>query len=381
MTSLAEAIEECKSIPRKNHEQALAYFHEALELFNRCLSVQELEFSCIAEENNRSDEILPASQDDAQVAGDLEQEALEEQWVTIVEPVTYNTLIDTVIAQLEALTALCSLMGSHSPTEIQRIEEYYSGNLKDKVMLYGDASGRQHETWLAKARFTCTLNDAAFRLGLVDITGYERELRSSFTWPGLANDPRALCDKADAEVALSSSIGVQLSMLLQSQNLESLNSLRWRYLSFALDDLAAAAKIPNVQNLARVHLRRGDCELLRYQLGREPTCYDRAFRSASVLIKNAGTYYRGAAGLSRSQGEPDEEREATMKEAIAAGLSGDLDKLQGNLRGGGEEAKRAALLETVEDMKEEGLLSNGDATSFMRLSQEAGPHQAHQTRK
>lgn len=360
---MAENISEARETSKESRDQVLRYFEEALEHFNRCLGLQESELSAAEDQVNRISEAMSISQDEP--AGDFEQSASDERWATIIEPVTYDTLTDTIIAQLETLTAICSLVGSYGQTEITRIEGYYSSNLKDKVMVYGGASARQSETWLARSRFTCALTDAAFRLGLVDVSRYERELSSSFTWPDFATDPQALCDKADAEVALSSSIGVQLPMLLQSRDLASLNDIRWRSLSLALDDLTAASKIPNVQNLARVHLRRGDCEVLRYQLGQEPTRYDRAFRSASVLIKNAATYYRGAAGFSRSEGATEEEREAIMKEAIAESLSGDLEKIQ---RIGREKEKTGtALFEIVEDMEEEGLLSNEDAVSITEL--------------
>lgn len=315
---------------------------------------------------NRVSEAMDSSQNDnTEPAGGFEQSALDEKWAIIVEPITYDTLTDTLIAQFDTLTAICSLVGSYDQTEITRIEGYYSGTLKDKVMVYGGASARQSETWLARSRFICALTDAAFRLDLVDVSHYERELGSSFTWPGFATDPQALCDKADAEIAFSSSIGVRLPTLLQSRDLASLNSTRWRILSLALDDLTAASKIPSVHNLARVHLRRGDCELLRYQLGQKPMQYDRAFRSASVLIKNAGTYYRGAEGYYRSEGAADEEREAIMKNAIVESISGDMEKLQLIL----SERKMpgTALLEIIEEMEEEGLLSNEETVSIREL--------------
>ena len=234
-------------------------------------------------------------------------------------------------------------------------------------MVYAGAAARQRETWLARGRLKCALTDAAFRLGLVDISSYERELTSSFTSPDFTTDPQALCDKADAAVALNFSIGVQLSVLLQSHDLSSLNGMRWRILTSALDDLTAASKIPHVQNLAEVHLRRGDCELLRYQLGQEPTRYDRAFRSTAVLLQNAGTYYRAAAGFFRSEGATEEECEATTKEAIAGSLSGgDFEKLQRILRE--REEADSALLGIVEDMEEEGLLSSEDVASILQRS-------------
>lgn len=368
LTTLAETISEGKNVSKKGCDQALGYFQEALEYFNRCLRLQESELSEAEKQADRVNETMSISQDDdAEPAEDFELSASDERWATIIEPVTYHTLTDTINAQLETLTAVCSLAGRYNPTETKRLEEYYSSNLKDKVMVYAGASARQRETWLTRGRFTCALTDAAFRLGLVDITSYERELISTFASLDFSKDPQALCDKADAEVALNLSIGLQLSVLLQSQDLASLNGMRWRILTSALDDLTAASKmkIPNVHNLAGIHLRRGDCELLRYQLGQEPTRYDRAVRSTTVLIKNAGTYYRGAAGFFRNEGATEEEREAIMKEAIAGILSGSSEQLQRIVRE--REEPESALMEMVEDMKEEGLLSNENVASITEL--------------
>lgn len=359
-------MSESEDTSKESHDRVLHYFQEALECFDRCLRLQESELSEAADRVNRISEAMSSPQNDnAEPAETLEQSASDERWATIIEPVTYDTLTDTITAQLGTLTAISSLVGSHDQTAVGWIEEYYSSNLKDKIMVYAAAAARQSETWLVRSRFICALKDTAFRLDLVDVSSYEKELSSSFNRADFATDPQALCDKADAEVAFSTSIGFRLPLLLQSRGLASLNDIRWRYLSLALSDLTTASKISNVHNLARVHLRRGDCELLRYQLGQEPTCYDRAIRSASVLIKNAGAFYRGAAGYSRSEGAPEEEREAIMKDAIAASLSGDLEKVQHILSK--REMPGTALLEIIEEMKEEGLLSNEDTVSIREL--------------
>jgi tetratricopeptide (TPR) repeat protein len=364
LTSLAETICDGKNTTKESCDEALGFFQEALTHFNRCLDLQQLQMSEIDEQHSRMNDKMTISEaDNAGLAERVEQRTSDERWAMILEPVTSSTLIDTVIAQLETLTALCSLLGSYGQSELQWINRYYDGNLRDKVMVCAGASERKHETLLAKARFTSALTDVAFRLGLIDVSTYESELKISFSPLDITEDPQALCDKADAEITLSTSIGIQLPFLLQSQDLTSLNGLRWKYLGLALDDLTAVAKLPDLQNIARVHLRRGDCEVLRYQLGQAPTHYDRAFRSASVLIMNAGTYYRGASGFSK--GLIEDEREAIMKEAIIRSLSDDMDKLELILHG--SEEVKSALAEVVAEMKEEGLLSSETAASIAEL--------------
>lgn len=59
-----------------------------------------------------------------------------------------------------------------------------------------------------------------------------------------------------------------------------------------------------------------------------PWEYTMAQQNATVLLRNAQTYYRGAAALARRDGNADEERDGTCKEALAAALEGQKDKLQ-----------------------------------------------------
>jgi len=40
---------------------------------------------------------------------------------------------------------------------------------------------------------------------------------------------------------------------------------RWKALTAAIDDLAAASKIDSAENLHMIYMARGDAELLRYQ--------------------------------------------------------------------------------------------------------------------
>ena len=50
---------------------------------------------------------------------------MEDQWFSVMEPVTEETLIDTIITQLGTLTTLCSLLGNSDsvpPTSLAWIE-------------------------------------------------------------------------------------------------------------------------------------------------------------------------------------------------------------------------------------------------------------------
>ncbi len=282
-----------------------------------------------------------------------------------MEPVTQNVLVDTALAQLETLTAVCTLVGSQELNDVAWVDEYYRYILRDKIAFYIDGSVRYHEAALTSAKFLCALLDANFHSGGLDLSTYGRELAAAFNQGiDFSNDPHGLCDKADAEITFITS--VQDSLLnhvhSNSEDLYTNNSLSWKHLTMALDCLAAALKLPEVRNLPRIHLRRGDCELLRYRLGQAPASYGIAMKSAATLIKNAEVYYRGSARLAKNEGAADEEREASVKEAVAAAIAGssaNLLKLANS--------QPAGVSEVIQDMREEGLLSNESITFISNL--------------
>ena len=354
MTSLAEAISEGKNATQKNRDEALRLFQEALELFQRCLGVQE--FQLTQQATVTAENPVDFDSENADMASNKSEISEDERWTMILEPVTKGTLVDTALAQMETLTAVCALVSSPGLHDLAWIDEYYCNILRDRIALYVDGSERQQEAALTNAKFVSALLDASFRSGQLDIFTYERELAAAFSQDiDLSNDPHGLCDKADTEISFVTSVQVSLqeNLRAQSQDLLQLNLLTWKHLTVALDNLAAAIKLPDVQNLPRIHLRRGDCELLRYRLGQAPANYDVAIKSAATLIKNAEIYYRGSAKLARNEGTVDEEREASVKELVAARIAGKAGKFTELTSD-----QRMALHGIIEDMRDEGLLSD-----------------------
>lgn len=349
-------------------------FQEALELFQRCLQVQELRFTQAEEQAGQVAETAGENQgEDVNVSPDSTSDgSIDGEWATIVEPITRDTLLDTVVAQLETLTAICSLMGSQATTGLNWIEEYYRATIQEKFSAYNlptDAT-RNEEIALKTANFACALADAGFRSGHLNLTTYERELSAAFSQaPSLTSNPQALCDQADAELAFNTSIQVLLPTLLDAESQHSpnqLNGLRWTHITRALNALTAASKLPHAQNLARIHLRRGDCELFRHRLSETSAggqAYDTALKSAKTLIKNAETYYRGAGTLARHEGAVDEERDAAVKEAVMWALMG-----QGGDRLAGLWQKDAeGVREVVREMLDEGLLSEQSGDGIWKM--------------
>lgn len=362
MTCLVEATTEHRW-RQDHHPHVVRLLQEALELFQRCLSLQEFQLTRIGEQDHDS-----AAYQDSTSDGTLLKETLtegspveDEEWAFVDEPVTRDALVDTILAQLETLTTICSLGNFEAGDNLSWIEEYYGNMLKDKIELLTANTDRAHEANLTKAKFVAAFADLSFHHGQLDILEYERELAAAFD-PilDLSKSARGLCDRADTEITFQASIGApEARAQIVAADMARLNGMRWKHLTSALEDLTAASKLPDAENVPRIHLRRGDCELLRYRIGDGPNPYGPAVKSLRTLIMNAEVYYRGASGLARNAGAETEMREASTKEAIVASLSGNREKLQLLSK-----TQHQTVLEVVEDMKEESLLTNDDIASL-----------------
>ena len=106
----------------------LPALEEALELFQRCLAVQEYQYT---EFNAQAEALSEPDPDDGGAtlseapSATSSEPPQDDRWASIVEPVTNDTLLDTLIAQLETLTLLCNALPTFSqPTPLTFIDEY-----------------------------------------------------------------------------------------------------------------------------------------------------------------------------------------------------------------------------------------------------------------
>lgn len=354
LTSIAEASSERISTETDSME-SLQFLQEALEFFQRCLSLQsyqltqgeEFKTSVITKSPDQTDPLFDPNQ------GSRPDAIEEEVWASIEEPVTDDSLIDTLMAQLGTLTTILSV--ARSSANVGWIEEYYCEMLRSRVELLLKSSERLEEINLVKARFLTALADAKFHHQDIGILTYEHELNTAFDRSfDLRRNEQGLIDRADAEITFCNSI-LEGNRNIPGPEVLQLSSIRWRHVTKALEDLTAASKLPQAENLARIHLRRGDYELMRYGLGKGPYPHELAAESAPTLIRNAEIYYRGAAKLGLSTGAAEEEREASVKEAVLAKLSGNPEKYTSLLG-----KNRESTLEIVRDMQDDCLLSKLD---------------------
>lgn len=376
LTSLAEVFTEAKHPSEQQILDALRFLREALELFQRCLVLQELRYSETQEQIRMMEaadfgdgggaeepprETAPPPPPATAGTAAAEEEPQQEQWAAVIEPVTKNTLVETAVAQLETLTTLCNLLTFDPGNNgLAWVEEYSSDLLRTKIPAYVEDSDRHYEATLARAKFVSALTEVLYRSGRIDIETYQRELSGVFGPDlNLSGDPAGLCSKAEALINFNSAIA-ETPRSYDDRAFSRSLSLRWQSLSSGLDALTAASKLPNAENLPKIHLARGDAELYRWRLGSDPWDYKMARDNATLLLRNAQTYYRGAAALARRDGAREEERDGSCKEAIAAALSGERGKLE-QIRSGAEKD----LLAVAEDMMEDGLVAPADMQAVL----------------
>ncbi|KAJ5908028.1 hypothetical protein N7495_000710 [Penicillium taxi] len=360
LNSLAEALSGTKHPDEEQLMQACTYLQEAVELFQRCLMIQEMKYTEMQEQIEQIESADPEIQPQPIEQSEPEKGAsdeTQEQWAAIVEPVTKNTLVDTAIAQLDTMTTLCNLLTSNpgGGGGVGWVQQYSSELVQTRLPAYVEGSDRQYEAALARGKFIAALSDVLYRGGHTDMETYQQEISQAFG-PDLdvSLDPEGLCSKAEALTSLSGA----LSDLPPSESQEAFNaalSVRWQSLSTALAAFAAASKLPSAENLPKIHLARGDAEMQRWRLGMAPWNYSIAQQNSAMLLKNAQTYYRGAAALARRDGAAEEERDGSCKEAIAAAIEGEKTKL---------DRFKATALETLinvaQDMVEDGSVDGMD---------------------
>jgi hypothetical protein len=369
---LSSCAEELAKDPNIPDTEALRLLEEALELQNRCLALQEYQYT----ENQRQEAAMREAMESNQLdtgsvpthetlVGDRENSPREpeQQWASVVEPVTKDSLLDTIEAQLSTLTTLCGLLGSSSgiapASSLAWVEEYAAKVLKLKLPAYLDSvSARRPEMALAKANFTSALLGAGFRSGNLDPQTYKRERDVAFADPDLALTESSAASIANASSMIAFNTALAENLLI---DIVPLSALRWNALGVAVDSLTQASKLAAApaDDVTKSHMLRGDASLLQYQLSRPPTHYQTAISNATSLLKNAEVFFRNASRVAQDEDERDE---ALLKEAVVLASYGERSVTRlvdiVNRRGNIWTSTR------IEDMVDEGLIVKDDLVNL-----------------
>lgn len=364
LTSVAEEMFKDDSV---TDPLAVRYLEESLELLQRCLALQEFRYT---ESQEQAAEALQVSQE-AERDGMPVDEAHEpqsnsdtgseqEQWASIVEPVTEDTLLDTAIAQLSTLTTLCGILGSSlegpGVPSLPWVEEYSLKLLNEQIPILMEGTDRAAEATVAKAVFISAMLEAGFRTKKIEVQTYRRERDAAFSELAIPDSSAALM----ANVASLFAFNNALSETDTSSSIPTdLASLRWHALAAAVSNLATASKLPDLapEDLSKSHGLRADASLYQYQLSKAPISYAPALKNSAALLRNAEVFYRNASRLTHDDEERDKSR---VQEAIVLSLEGNTQGGRAQLESIATSRGEKWLRDHVDEVVGDGLLSDDD---------------------
>ena len=301
--SLAENILAGKGLDA-DKSLAVQHLNAALTEFQKCLESQQVQHTAFI------NGVGPEPDDDQDMGGVLLEEEMgdasledsEERYqsVTVQEPTTPATLLDTVIELLRTLSTLLPLLTSFTEDDIATGESLIATKL---LPLAQEVTGRDDEVFITAGLFRCAVSEALFRTGSATVEQWESTISRCFdaTHWEYTKSADALCAKSDAHTALAVAV-----LEGARQDIGSLATVAWNHYAFASRALGNAAKL--APSNASIHLARGDTELIRSRID----CAARTEQAHGILRKNAGVFYRGAARLSSG----DVAREAAVKELV-----------------------------------------------------------------
>ncbi|KAK5629817.1 hypothetical protein RRF57_005532 [Xylaria bambusicola] len=323
LTGMAEIMAEDD---KSDDSEAIQDLEKALEIQSHCFQLQQATF-----EKSRS-ELEQAMRETAQQeTSPIEGQATtdtttepqnvnqEEQWVSIEEPITAVTLLETIIAQIEALSALCSILSSAQTTSsmsaLSWIDGYSTILLTQTLPILLSKNQetlepRLPDVLLPRAVFMSNYLELSLRLSAIDVEKYKQELDAAFTQPGLdGTSENVLLAIANALLSLNSALADSNS------ETESHAAFRWKILIDAQSRLSSVASIPNIDKhtLATAHLLRGDISLFLQILAYPPVAHPQAQTTTPQLLKHAEVYYRNASKLLGSLGPSTEEERITCE--------------------------------------------------------------------
>ncbi|PBP24329.1 hypothetical protein BUE80_DR004650 [Diplocarpon rosae] len=364
LTSLSENVSELPEGPTPLH-----LVQEALRLFQQCLEVQEKQAQASAAQAEEADSTFAAANEaqsnhtihteicsispavESLMDVDEDKEPVQdERWAIIVEPVTNDVLLDTALAQLEALTQMCGLIVDAHQDAILWIQTYVKDLIETKLQSYIIGTNRSLEASIARAAFVSALTNLQFQACTLSAKTYADEVRAAYDFE-MSSSAEGLCSFAEALMTFNTTVR------FVSNDPKTLD-YRWTSLSLALKYLTSASKIHGADNLAKIHIARGDIEISRFQLGQNGWAYKSAVENKDTLLRNAGKFYVGAKGLAAANGWEEEGFEATLKGHLAQGLLGDGAALKVALV---ESAKGHSLLA---EMVDEGLVTTEQLASI-----------------
>ncbi|KAI9677972.1 MAG: hypothetical protein M1822_008080 [Bathelium mastoideum] len=358
LSGLAEELSE-RSIDRL---EAIVLLAEALDLYTKCLRQQRSTITQTQEaeqeaqmETDAEPDLSERPNDETEM--DLDQSSEEgspqnKVSATVIEPTTEDDIIDTALAKLSTLAALCtmydpSLAADASTNPDLNYLEHSASEIFDTDIPSLDPTehpssnssiSRTTEILLARASFTTALSSAQYRANLIDASTYSTRINSTYASiplpttfsssssstssnPPAPSTPEILCAHADALTDLATTLAHNRSLPPSPSSSTtdpaiSSHNIRWTALTSAQDLLSrAAAAMPSsggsddAARRVRLYANKAEVELWR--------------RGAFLLRTLASRTNNGA----------DSEQEQEEREEEEVGLEEEQARTAGTLAG------------------------------------------------
>lgn len=349
LTSVAEELDELD----QPSEQIVQPLIQSVEMFKKCLELQTKalddfkQFEASASAQPSTDSASMDMDTDTEFGSvalpqPSSSPASSEQWATIKEPITAETLVDTITSLLETLTLLVSKITT--TTDLHPIS-VLTNDLSTLFTRFSPTLplSTHYEARTTNAQYEAAFADAEFRCGVKTFEHANQILRAIYKElptcrPGLETpNPRRLAEEAEAWMNFQTSLRLSIPNTPEEQMRQI--KVRWDALSQALACFSSAMKQKDVENLARIHMTRGDAEMQRWMI-RTLADYPQSV-APDVMLKNAGVFYRGAKKVSEMSLDLEEKRlwrdagakaEIVMMILETGGLKGVEERLQGMVR-------------------------------------------------
>ncbi|KAL1613028.1 hypothetical protein SLS60_001260 [Paraconiothyrium brasiliense] len=408
LSSLAEALLEDEA-EAEARATARPLLEEAADLFASCLAAQQREYEQMSMQwNNLQTEqgSLPLNEvgmqteveDEKNTDAASEASSAAGEWATVEEALTPEVILETCTAQLGALT---TLLGLYNPTEVSNLEKRVQEGLHTvntsistlislidnapppptidemagpTLTISSSSTRKEHvltpkdDALLATTIFQVAVAQASHRNGNLTVSEYASTVSTLFTTliQGSQSPEQQVAQQSAYADAL---IDVAEEASATSSDAET----QWNALSEAQKLLTQLVKPPynahlSPQRLADIFDTRADMDLTRFSLSFLDAAKPAWRSSRTVLVSNAGVFYRGAKSYAERAGEGEQAKAAGAKAVVAEVLKQVLENGDGAVAAKPEwKAQRAEVRQALEHMVNEKILGQREGEEVLRI--------------
>lgn len=398
---------------------AKALLEESVDLFTKCLDSQEREYTQMQEDIKKAQAQADGEKDELELQHEQDQDVDvgstsgdaegREEWATVEEPLTPESILETCTAQLGALS---TLLGLYTPLDLASIEKKAQDGLdtaNNKIpallnlisnspsldvpdepksgptlSIASSSAPEEAETSptedaiLAAAAFQTSISEAMYRSGRTTSTAYAQAVETTFTTLTKNSGPSPTLATinihsayADALMDLASALADGTQYTPSFPTFATDIDIQWTALTQAQTILTQLSSPPqssflSPSRLADVFLARGDVDLFRFRISLFETAKPTWVKSKTVLVTNAGVFYRGARSYAERAGAAGLRDTADAK-AVVAEILKDVTSGDGVIKEHWK-GRSGHVGRVVEQMVEEGVVGRENVEGVLKYT-------------